>query len=53
MIQPTTLFAGAQSRPFFAQSRTFFVLNTIAQTRTFFIVQSRTFFCPNSHLFSW
>ena len=33
----------------FAQSRTFFLLNTIAQTRTFFIVQFRTFFRQNSH----
>ena len=41
--------AGAETRTFFAQSRTFFELNTIAQTRTFFIVQFRTFFRLNSH----
>ena len=42
---PTGIFlAITQFRTKFAQSRTFFALNTIAQTRTFLIAQSRTFF---------
>ena len=37
-----------QSCTFFAQSRTFFELNTISQIRTFFIAQSHSSFIPIS-----